>query len=462
MITLAAPAFLVAGTLLALVPLALHMLARTPPDRRPLPTARFLEVDRRTRLRLRRPADLLLLAMRMALLLLLGAAFARPAWVADREGGARVVLLDAGAGMAGAWEAAVAVAADRLGEGGTLVVFDTAARVIEDGGAALDSLRRAGPGAGPSSYLAALRGLRLATGWMRADSADAVLITRARWGAWSAALPTVREAAWPARIEVVDVDGEGGEASRAMGDSIEPAERPATVIGADDHVLRPYVEAALGALGFDDPAPAGEESDLAVVLSGVEAIAGSLPGRRVVVLGGRVDRGGFGRAWNVDAADRNAARPGRGRLVFPGGEALAGWRPVPGAPADEARVLAVWEDGRPAAAAIRRGDGCLAYLAAEPEAGGAAADPALPHLIRTLADGCEPRVPGEPSGSALDGVALDSGALRTLRADQLPRAAELAVIAPGRGRALTRALLALALVVAAAEIAVARRRGGAW
>ena len=111
MLTLAVPAFLVAGALAMLVPLALHLIRRRPPMRAPLPTARFLAEDPRNAVRVSRPTDLPLLALRMFLLLLLGLALARPAWLPAPEGTSTVVLLDHGAAMRNAgWNAAVSEA----------------------------------------------------------------------------------------------------------------------------------------------------------------------------------------------------------------------------------------------------------------------------------------------------------------------------------------------------------------
>src|SRR3712207_53890 len=108
MLTLGIPAFLVAGALAMLVPLALHLIRRRPPMRAPLPTARFLVEDPRNAVRVSRPTDLPLLALRMLLLLLLGFALARPAWLPTPEGTSTVVLLDRGAAMQGdGWRAAV-------------------------------------------------------------------------------------------------------------------------------------------------------------------------------------------------------------------------------------------------------------------------------------------------------------------------------------------------------------------
>ncbi len=449
MVTFAAPAFLAAGALLALAPLVLHMLARTPPERRPLPTARFLEPDPRTRLRLRRPADPLLLALRVVFLLLLGAAFAGPAWTPQREGGGAIVLLDAGAGMAPAWDEAIARAADRLRGGGALVVFDTAARVVDDGAGALDSIGAAGPSDAPSSYLAALRGLRLAGGALRMDTAAAVLITRPRWDAWSPAVPVAREAAWPARIELVPVGAEPATAP-ALG-PVRPIGSPgrAAVLGPAAHPLRHYATAALAALGYEVGAVAdADETDLVLVLRPDEDPPASSPAgvRRVVFLGGRPERDGAGPLRS------------RGRLVFPAGRALDGWRPIGGLPVEADRVVAVWEDGRAAAGAAMTDDGCRAYLAAEPVADEAAADPGFPHLIEALADGCTAAVPRPEAPGA---VALDAGAMAVLSRDTLPRSADLSALARDGGRPLARILLLLAAVVAMAEAALAYGRKGA-
>ncbi|HEX2080716.1 MAG TPA: BatA domain-containing protein, partial [Longimicrobium sp.] len=133
MLTLAAPAFLLAGALAMLVPLALHLIRRRPPMRAPLPTVRFLAEDPRNAVRVSRPTDLPLLVLRMLLLLLLGFALARPAWLPAPEGTSTVVLLERGAAMRGeGWRAAVAEARRSLlatgGQArGELVLFDTAA-----------------------------------------------------------------------------------------------------------------------------------------------------------------------------------------------------------------------------------------------------------------------------------------------------------------------------------------------
>lgn len=445
MIELAAPGFLVAGAALALVPLALHMLARTPPERRALPTARFLTVDRRTRLRMRRPSDLLLLALRMALLVLLGAAFARPEWLPERSGESVVVLLDAGADMAPVWDDALAATRERLGEGGTLVTFDTAALIHRDPTVALDSLQQAGPGAADASYLAALRGARAAARSLPAESAAAVLVTRPRWGAWSPGVVIAREAAWRGRIEVVNLEASDadGDRDRDADGAEDQGPRSAAVVGDDDHPLRPYATAALQALGY---APGADSAaDLVVLLPGSSDGASGpavSAASRVVVLGGS--------ARSAGAPPRT-----RGRLVLPGGHHLEGWIPTAGVTADGARIVAVWEDGRPAAAARDQSGSCIAHLAAEPVAPTVAADPGFPRLLRTLADGC---VAAGSVASPVDGLRLDEGALTILRGDALPAWADLLAAEPPPGRPLALLLAALAVLVALVEAGIAYGR----
>lgn len=470
MITFAAPGFLLAGALLALVPLALHMLARTPPERRPLPTARFLTTDRRTRLRLRRPSDLTLLALRMLFLVLLGAAFARPEWVPDPSGGAVIVLLDAGDDMAPAWDEAVAAATDRMGDEGVLVVFDTAARLPRDPRAALDSLRTAGPATGPARYLAALRGLRATAGALHAESASAVLITRPRWGAWSPGVAAAREAAWPAGIEVVTV----GAPAREEDEDVEEravGRASAAVVGPQGHPLRPYVAAALQALGYA-PGPAASAELVVVLPDGDDTTPLEVPhAPRVVLLGGPADAGdGRGEdptgpaPWIDPGATSADARRSRGRLVLPGVHALEGWLPRDGERAPGAVAAAVWEDGRPAAAAMRRGEACVAYLAADPGTPAAAADPAFPRLLQTLAESCDApasaRAPatGSPDDLALAAVPLDRGALTVLHGPSLAPTADLTSLDGSRGRSLARLLAVLALLVALTETALAYGR----
>src|SRR5690606_37062144 len=266
--------------LLALVPPVLHLISRRPPERAPLPTARFLTPDPRTRIRVeRRPTDLLLLALRSLFVLLLGLAFASPVWAPRRSGTVTVVALDRGAAMAAVWREAVDTARAILAasEGpAILVVFDTAATRLDPGRpsvAALDSLAGAGPGGGPADYAAAFRGLRdAALSAVAAESARAWLVTLPRWGAWPQGLAAVREAAWPGEVGVVEGglaggaagpdtgvagalrgapagDGVAGAAGSSGAGKASGAARRAVVLAPEGRGR--FVGAALGALGYE-------------------------------------------------------------------------------------------------------------------------------------------------------------------------------------------------------------------
>ena len=89
------PAFLIGG-LAAIVPIVLHLLRREHVPRIPFSDIRFLLAARVEQARRKRLRELLLLALRVAALLLLAFAFARPfvsdTVAADRP--ATVVLVD--------------------------------------------------------------------------------------------------------------------------------------------------------------------------------------------------------------------------------------------------------------------------------------------------------------------------------------------------------------------------------
>ena len=95
------------GALCAAIPLAVHWLTRPRPKRMPLSTLRFVREMAEQRRAHNRLRDFIILALRVAAVLLLAWALARPLWstraavVPDEEASvARVVLLDASQSMA--------------------------------------------------------------------------------------------------------------------------------------------------------------------------------------------------------------------------------------------------------------------------------------------------------------------------------------------------------------------------
>jgi hypothetical protein len=491
------PTVLAAVGVLALVPLLLHLIARRPSNRSALPTARFLPHDAHLRPRLqRRPTDVPLLLLRMLFVLLVAAAFARPVWVPARTGTAELVLLDAGTGMAPAWESAIATARARLVGGGGLLVFDTAFHVAttERGAfALLDSLAAAGPSAVESEYAQGMRGIHaLAAALPASDSMRAVLLTLPRWEAWSAGLSEVRRAAWPGRMAVVALDqadgmnrtnaadgvgeaagagGPGGAvpADRAdgsdspVGAAVEPPGRGAVVLAPAGEGA--FVTAALGALGWEVARPDRAEDvpggSLYVVTAALTAAveAALLERARAgatVVLAGVVPSGALAAVlpWvgGTFAADGGV----------PGGDLLVGITRLPGAatragggPAEGARVVAAWDDGHAAAAAHSLDSGCVVFLSTHLERGALPLSPEFPAALARLADGCATMSAPAAAGWQASAGPLDAGARAILEAPADDEwVAMEALRRGGEGIPLYRWIVAAALLAALLETRV--------
>ncbi|HJU66368.1 MAG TPA: BatA domain-containing protein, partial [Gemmatimonadaceae bacterium] len=210
-----APWFLVAALGVSAIVVALHLLARQRPRVAPLPTARFVpERPAVAPSRSRRPTDLLLLAMRVAAVLLAGTAFARPHLGGERRAVARVVLLDLSRAVASLDEARDSAAA-LLAPGDLLVTFDSTARVAhawEVNGDSLGALALSrSPGSLSAAVVAALRGA--ASLRNRADSLELAIVSPLVSEEADSATLLLR-ALWPGRARLVRIasasdDGEG-------------------------------------------------------------------------------------------------------------------------------------------------------------------------------------------------------------------------------------------------------------
>lgn len=224
-----APWMFVAGVLGAGVITALHLLTTRRPPSTPLPTARFVpESEMRALARASRPTDLLLLTLRALALLVLGAAFAKPVLDAPGPRVRSVVLLEWTAALAEP-ESARALARGRLGPGDALVVFDTAARVVE--ATALDTLSLPPSDLRVARLSPALVAARDAAATIArgADSLRLQLLTTAGAATLDAATPALR-AGWPGRIERVALPA-------ALDSALVP--RIALVGARDDDPLAP-------------------------------------------------------------------------------------------------------------------------------------------------------------------------------------------------------------------------------
>src|SRR5690554_3080536 len=150
--TLLAPAFL-AGLVAIGLPLWLHRLSSTNPNRRAFSSLMFLEPGEPRRVLAKKLQYLALLALRIAVLVLLALAFAQPARLespADAASGdsrLHVLVLDASASMAheARWERALDTARTVLdgGRPGDLVQVVAAARVVELATSPTDDVRAA-------------------------------------------------------------------------------------------------------------------------------------------------------------------------------------------------------------------------------------------------------------------------------------------------------------------------------
>ncbi|HEX8390916.1 MAG TPA: BatA domain-containing protein [Longimicrobium sp.] len=457
MLTLAAPGFLLAGILGMLVPLALHLIRRRPPQRAALPTARFLSADPRNAVRVSRPTDVPLLILRMLLLLLLGAALARPAWIPARAGTGTVVLLDRGASSRTEWPRAVAAAAEAVmgpeGEPrGELVLFDSTARHVPRAQLNADffaALTRGGATTARSDLAAALRAIPPAARGLRgADSVSVRWISAFPQSGWSSGLAPLRRAAWPGRVEMVPLRV---GADSAVADSARS--RRAAVVAADGGR---YAAAALGALGYAarTVAPGAASSlpeDVIVVLDAPAAAQPPLMDRAragaTVVFSARAAEAVDGLPWRP-----SAGAPGAGTMWF-GPELRLGGAAgrAGGTPATDARIVAAWDDGRPAAVSRRLGRGCVVVAGTALEGGELPLQAEYPAALGRLARGCEdePRTADRP---------LDSGALSLLRGSGPGVIPASRLGAAEGGLAFGRWLLAAALLVALLETLLAYRR----
>ena len=334
MISVLSPAFLWAGAALALVAVLLHFLARRPPSRRPLPTARFLTEAPRTSVRLHAvPRDLLVLASRAGFALALGAVFAGAVWTPARGGAGRIVMLDAGSGMAPVWDSALAAAERAASQPSSdepvlILAYGTGlpARFIDIG--ALGSLET---GPAEADYESALRALRsVAVSGTRLESVQATWVTRPRWSAFPSAFGLIREDLWSGKIDVIPVrePAVGGPAVDRGGGRTAP--RTAIVIGAEPDAA---VVRGLAALGLDarsslGPGSEAQPADWVFAEDPAPDVLDELRrrasgGASVVVSGSLAGVGDYG-PWRLQPSasapeEAGPARPGRGRLVLPGG-----------------------------------------------------------------------------------------------------------------------------------------------
>jgi hypothetical protein len=261
--------------------------------------------------------------------------------------------------------------------------------------------------------------------------------------------------------------GEGGEGDFAPSAAAEGVRGG---WGEDIGEAVGYVEAALEALGWEvrggdgvpalivlPPVPAEAQTALlARARAGATVVvAGELPA--VVLHAAMPWVGGEG----IEGKGGGEGEGGVGALVLKSGTALTGAeRRLPGHPRPGSRLLAAWEDGRPAAAGAVEGAGCLVYLATDLEAGWLPLSPSFPELLDRLLRGC-----ADDQKGRRDDRPLDLGARAVLAGHDASRtiaAVEAAgVLGASAGQPLGRWFLLAALGLALVETLLAYRRGAA-
>ncbi|MDB4881246.1 MAG: hypothetical protein JWL95_12 [Gemmatimonadetes bacterium] len=407
-------AFAVAG-MAAMGMVLLHLVARQRPAAYVLPTTRFIP-DQRTLVSraATRPRDLLLLALRVLLLLSVGAAFARPVLTPRHGAMARVVLIDRSRAVANAPDAiakAQSVAND--GVPTTLIAFDSMPILIS--ATTLDSLAGATRTDALGSLSAALIAARRASGALaeRADSIQLVLVSPVAASEIDFATRRLR-AEWPGAIRVERV---GMRADSSAPWTLDPR------LSADDQ-LGP----ALASLP-------GKATAVTHLVRNTPSPADSAFARD----GGTVVR------WDSTAAARPLAE---GLAV--GDEVIVaalGRRAVPGV----GKAIARWADGSVAATEATVGKGCIRDIGVTiPVAGDIALHPPFQHIVRTLLTPC---------GLVVAERAADSTTIAWLTGSS--RSAAHAALLRGKNEQpspLAPWLLGLAILLALAELAVRAMR----
>src|SRR3569623_1569708 len=192
--------------------IALHILASKNPRVTPLPTARFIpDVPLRATARAMRLSDVLLMLTRVAAVMLVGIAFARPEVTRGRRAVGRVVLVDASQALDSRNEAADS-AARLFARGDVLIAFDsgaywirgasTDAQVAALRAALADSNAKASRGSLSTALVAAMRAGSSLRG--SADSAEIAIVSPLAAQEWEPATAAIR-AVWAGRLRLVRV-----------------------------------------------------------------------------------------------------------------------------------------------------------------------------------------------------------------------------------------------------------------
>jgi hypothetical protein len=355
-VTFLAPWALWAAGAVSAAVIALHILASRNPRVTPLPTARFIpDVPLRATARAMRLTDVALMILRVAAVMLVGVAFARPELSRGRRAVGRVVMVDASRALGSRAEAADS-AARLLARGDVLIAFDSSAHVIHNGSteslraALADSNTRAPRGSLSTALAAAMR----AASTLRADadSVEIVLVSPLAAEEWDAATTAIR-AVWRGRVRLVRV----GAARPGIAARIE-----VTNASLDDPVRAAASLRGGAALtgAASTPGAANAQMSFARIDRGSPLASDTAWARdrahTLVRWPAHVDSSGWHMRARVDTVGGVLARQGAAAAVVVSPFART-VDPAPG------RVIARWVDGTAAATERALGAGCVRDVA---------------------------------------------------------------------------------------------------
>ena len=458
--TFLAPWAFAIGVVSSLGVVLFHLVARTRPAAYVLPTARFIPDQRSLVSRVAsRPRDLLLLLLRVLLLLVASAAFARPVLTPSRGTVGHVVLVDRSRSVASvADELARARTLVPAGARSVVIAFDSMPLVLA--GSARDSVATLGRSDANGSLTAALVAARRASVAL-AESVDSVALhvvsplSRSEIDDGT----TIARGAWPGAIDV--------QRSALRADSLATTWAMSRAISMADP-LGPTIAAMNPSLGKQKvggvtqevarPASTSERavpSHLSQLIRGPLSAADSTFARS----GGTIVR------WDTSGAPRLAAEG----LAVGDDVIVAALGRLPTLP--KGRVVARWADANAAAVEEALGAGCVRTVGVVlPSAGDLSLHPPFQRLARGLLAPCgfasaeqvadsaavamlaSAATPGTSTAGASTAGASTAGA-RTRMASASELRASVEHPSP-----IARWLLATALVLALAELAV-RARG---
>jgi hypothetical protein len=320
------PSALIVAGVAALAAIALHFIARSRPVAETLPTARFVP-HRPVHARARSMAlsDVVLLLLRVAAVLAVGAAVAAPVFAAARGRVTRIIMVDRSHDVADAREARDSVRA-LFRDGDVLVVFDTAA--VRASGTAIDSAPVDAAGSLSSALAMAIRVAAQISA--KSDSIELDVVSPLAVEELDDATLKIR-AEWPGRVRVVPLRAPTTNA-RAPRVESNAAQNDIVLAGLSlAGVLRPSgdVRVVRGHATAADSAWARDSGNVLVHWPVSDSAADWQPRATIDAIGGVTSSSGtligrFPRAWTLNG-----------------------------------RALARWVDGEPAAVEHSIGRGCI-------------------------------------------------------------------------------------------------------